>query len=164
MNDIHVSISTEQDQLQVGMRANRCLLVSEPDPSSNIPTKLLGAHTHFRHMGWALLTLLKVATVDGISKTLERLDTTPKLRFPDQATAIDGAVKALKQLPTALTQDTRRALLLPARNHLSGCVTAYELDQLQVVHHLSVKSLKSCHVFALRVRVIISILHVRAVK
>ena len=164
MNDIHVSISTEQDQLQVGMRANRCLLVSEPDPSSNIPTKLLGAHTHFRHMGWALLTLLKVATVDGISKTLERLDTTPKLRFPDQATAIDGAVKALKQLPTALTQDTRRALLLTARNHLSGCVTAYELDQLQVVHHLSVKSLKSCHVFALRVRVIISILHVRAVK
>jgi len=134
LNDIHVSISTEQDQLQVGTRANRCLLVSEPDPSSNSPTKLLGAHTHFRHMGWALLTLLKVATVDGISKTLERLDTTPKPRFPDQATAIQGAVKALKLLPTAPTQDARRALLLTARNHLSGCVTAYELDQLQVFH------------------------------
>jgi sensor domain CHASE-containing protein len=87
-------------------------------------------------MGWALLTLLKVATVDGISKTLERLDTTPKPRFPDQASAIQGAVEALRKLPTAPTQGARRAVLLTARNHLSGCVTAYELDQLQVFDDL----------------------------
>jgi len=40
-------VSTEQDQLQPGARANRCLLVSESDPSSHLPTKILGGV--FRH-------------------------------------------------------------------------------------------------------------------
>ena len=84
-------------------------------------------------MGWALLTLLKISTVDGISKTLVRLETTPKPRLPDQASAIAGAAHALKLLPTAPNQAARRSLLLTARNHLAGCVTAYELDQLQVI-------------------------------
>ena len=92
-------------------------------------------------MGWALLTLLKISTVDGISKTLVRLDTTPRPRFPDQASAIQGAAQALKLLPSAPNPAARRSLLLTARNHLSGCVTAYELDQLQVIAQERVREL-----------------------
>ena len=50
------------DQLLPGARANRCLLMQEEDTSRRLQSKLLPPHTHFRHLGWALLTLLKIGT------------------------------------------------------------------------------------------------------
>jgi hypothetical protein len=120
------------DQLLPGARGNRCLLMQEADTDRNMVSKILGPHAHFRHVGWALLTLLKISTVDGISATLEKLDTTPKPRMPDPDTALQGAIDALRRLPAAKTYTSQRALILTARNHLGGCVTSYELDQMQV--------------------------------
>jgi len=46
-----------------GTRGTRCLLVQEQDSDRRHPSKVLSAHTHFRHLGWACLTLLKISTV-----------------------------------------------------------------------------------------------------
>ena len=119
------------DQLLPGIRANRCLLMQEQDEERRLASKLLPPHTHFRHLGWALLTLLKIGTVDGISNSLQILDSTPLPRVPDPDSALQSAIRALRQLPDAGTFAGRRALILTARNHLGGCVTAEELNKLQ---------------------------------
>jgi len=69
--------------------------------------------------------------VDGITDTLQRLDTTPAPRLPDAPTAIKSAIATLKQLEEAHTYTARRALILTARKHLGVCVMADELDLLQ---------------------------------
>ena len=125
------SMCVEGDQLLPGWRATRCLMMQEDDAQRRLDSKLLGEHAHFRHFGWALLSLLKIATVDGMSTTLNQLDTTPLPRLPSAAGAMQAAIDSLRQLPDAETFAERRALVLLARKHLGGCVTARELNQMQ---------------------------------
>ena len=125
------SMCTEGDQLLPGKRGMRCLMMQEDDSERRLESKLLGEHSHFRHLGWALLTLLKIGTVDGISITLNRLDTSPLPRLPDDATAMQNAIEVLRQLPLSQSDAERRVIVLNARKQLGGCVTAQELNQLQ---------------------------------
>jgi len=125
------NMCVDGDQFLPGLRATRCLLVQDQDPSLALSSKLLGPHTHFRHVGWALLSLLKVATVDGVSPLLKKLDLSRGPRLPDEETAMSRAISALRMRNNATRSALRRTFLLEARAHVPGCLTSQELDRLQ---------------------------------
>ncbi len=96
------------DQLLPDARAVRCLLVTEGDSLRSLETKLLDPHSHFKHFGWAILTLLKISTLDGMSNLLHRMDSVTGPREPDALAGVELEIALWRNASSEFRRQVRQ--------------------------------------------------------